>query len=440
MMRSTSLSSEETRGIDGIGSAGSSSRALLGTFAFMSPEQKKGGEVDHRSDLYAVGLMAFQMLTGEESPGFELPSELNPALHPGWDAWVRRALAGMPERRFESAGAMLGALPPVSVWHFDGDGASVAVAHGVGSVGEAPSIAPPQSPDAPPEAVPLESPPAATSDPADSLKSFPPAETEAVPTDLPVLEQAEPRKLDLGAGMALWMECIPPGRYHFGSPLSEQGRLSDEPVARDRILEEGFWLGRTPVTQAQWARVMGRSVREQSRLRGGAEERLRGEGADFPIYAISWAEAHEFCERIAHLSSEGYRFSLPTEEQWECAARAGTRTRFCSGDSGEDLDAVGWFHGNSGGTTHPVGTKAANRWGLLDVHGNVLEWTDSPHAGPYANGQQALSPEDCEHKVCRGGAWAHPGDACRAATRFRVLKTYRGSDVGFRLALVRVSK
>jgi len=100
-----------TRLEGGGSSAGTSTQALLGTYAYMSPEQKKGGEVDHRSDLYAVGLIGFQMLTGEETPGFEVPSDLVEGLDPAWDQWVRQSLASRADRRFADARRMKESLP-----------------------------------------------------------------------------------------------------------------------------------------------------------------------------------------------------------------------------------------------------------------------------------------------------------------------------------------
>ncbi len=101
----------EGRIANGGSQAGTSTQALLGTYAYMSPEQKKGKEVDHRSDLYAVGLIGFQMLTGEESPGFEMPSDLVDGLDPAWDGWVRQALASRADRRFRHAEDMQTSMP-----------------------------------------------------------------------------------------------------------------------------------------------------------------------------------------------------------------------------------------------------------------------------------------------------------------------------------------
>ena len=103
--------SDATRLEVGSGSVGTSTQALLGTYAYMSPEQKKGSDVDARSDLYAIGLIGFQMLTGDEAPGFDLPTDLVDGIDPAWDDWIRQSLAARPERRFIDAKAMQEALP-----------------------------------------------------------------------------------------------------------------------------------------------------------------------------------------------------------------------------------------------------------------------------------------------------------------------------------------
>lgn len=111
-----SMADPDVTRLEGSGSStGTSTQALLGTYAYMSPEQKKGGEVDHRSDLYAVGLIGFQMLTGEETPGFEVPSDLVEGLDPAWDQWVRQSLASRADSRFADARRMKETLPGSAV-------------------------------------------------------------------------------------------------------------------------------------------------------------------------------------------------------------------------------------------------------------------------------------------------------------------------------------
>ena len=106
----------------------------------------------------------------------------------------------------------------------------------------------------------------------------------------------------------------------------------------------------------------------------------RFKGPDLPVESVSWHEAMAFCEKLTQREREagrlpeGYEYTLPTEAQWEYACRAGTTTRFSFGDSDSDLGDYGWYGGNSSYTTHPVGEKLANPWGLYDMHGNVQEW------------------------------------------------------------------
>jgi formylglycine-generating enzyme required for sulfatase activity len=133
---------------------------------------------------------------------------------------------------------------------------------------------------------------------------------------------------------------------------------------------------------------------------------------------------------------KGWR--LPTEAEWEYAARAGTETRFHAGDRDEDLARAGWYWSNADQRTHPVGEKEANAWGLVDVHGNVWEWTyDCYDAGFYGRSPPddpvASDAEGCA-RVVRGGAWNYDAGYARAADRSRFDPAGRFSLVGFRCA------
>ncbi|WP_320042265.1 SUMF1/EgtB/PvdO family nonheme iron enzyme [uncultured Desulfobacter sp.] len=163
---------------------------------------------------------------------------------------------------------------------------------------------------------------------------------------------------------------IPPGTFMMGSPDSEPGRDDDE-ILHPVTLTKGFYMQTTQVTQAQWQAVMGDNPSDFS-----------GCGYDCPVERVSWEDVQEFIDRLnQQLSDTGYR--LPTEAEWEYAARAGSQTAFANGpitiiESGLDLDpnldAMGWYCYNAHGKTHPVAQKAANDWGLYDMHGNVWEW------------------------------------------------------------------
>ncbi|HEY5552519.1 MAG TPA: SUMF1/EgtB/PvdO family nonheme iron enzyme, partial [Opitutaceae bacterium] len=227
----------------------------------------------------------------------------------------------------------------------------------------------------------------------------------------------------------LVMKWVPPGEFDLGSPDDEDSRGVDEgPLTRVQ-LTRGFWLGRTEVTQAQWLAVMGTAP---SRFRGPV----------LPVEHVSWHEAMEFCrrvtvaERAASRLPDGYHYSLPTESQWEHAAKAGVAEGVPA-----DVDHQAWHDQNSGGTTHPVGLKLPNAWGLHDILGNVWEWCSDWYA-PYPGGHVVdyAGPPDgvASSKANRGGSWWAGPRGQRPANRYRDMPQNGNDDLGFRLALVPV--
>lgn len=169
---------------------------------------------------------------------------------------------------------------------------------------------------------------------------------------------------------------------------------------------------------------------------GGNPSNFKGDA--LPVENVSWTEAMEFCqklterERAARRLPDGYVYTLPTEAQWEYACRAGT-----TGEHAGALSAMAWYVQNSGNTTHAVGTKQANAWGLSDMHGNVLEWC----ADWYVNNLPGGSVTDPTgagsgaFRVVRGGGWGHAALHCRSAFRVRFEPVFRHNNLGFRLAL-----
>jgi len=253
------------------------------------------------------------------------------------------------------------------------------------------------------------------------------------------------RVLRLADNVSLALIYVAPGRFVMGSPESEPGRSPDE-RQHDVALTQGFWLGRTEVTQRQWAAVMKRSAQEQRAL-AEAERRdassaapaLPGESPEHPICYVSWDEATEFCRRINAAESDqgrvpsGYGYWLPTEAQWEYACRAGSAGPHAGGAS---LDEVAWYENNAGGVAHPVATKAANAWGLFDMLGNVSEWC-ADYYGEYPQGTaiDPYGPDAGAGRVERGGHWANPERRCRPAQRSGVPGNRRYPGTGLRLAL-----
>jgi formylglycine-generating enzyme required for sulfatase activity len=205
---------------------------------------------------------------------------------------------------------------------------------------------------------------------------------------------------------------------------------------------------------------MGTTVAEQ-RDKANPQFHLAGEGDALPMYFVSWDEAVEFCDKLS--KTEGRRYRLPTEAQWEYACRAGTQSAY--GGTGK-LDDMGWFADNSGDQridstdiwkndktnygkrvvddnhchAHPVAGKQANAWGLYDMHGNVLQWCSDIYDEKYYENGAATDPSGPEQKpnasrVLRGGSWYIIPANCRSADRFRLAPDFRYFNLGFRVAL-----
>jgi formylglycine-generating enzyme required for sulfatase activity len=224
----------------------------------------------------------------------------------------------------------------------------------------------------------------------------------------------------------LEMAYVRPGTFTMGSPANEPGRVNDEGPQTRVTLTRAFWLGQTEVTQAQWEALMGSNP-------------STFKGASRPVEQVSWNDAMAFCrklterERAAGRLPKGYAYTLPTEAQWEYACRAGT-TGLYAGDG--NLDDMGWYEGNSGNTTHPVGQKQPNAWGLYDMHGNVWEWCLDWY-GNYPGGRVTdyAGPSTGTRRVFRGGGWGRGAAFCRSAFRFKGVPSFRFFILGLRVAL-----
>ena len=226
---------------------------------------------------------------------------------------------------------------------------------------------------------------------------------------------------ELGAIAVRW---IPAGRFTMGSPSAEEGRFSDE-SQHEVVLSRGLFLAETECTQGQWEAVMGSNP---SNFRG----------KDRPVEQVSWEEAVEFCRKLTAkqrqegVLPEGWEWRLPTESEWEYAARAGT-----TGARHGELDAIAWHGGNSGNETHAVKGKQANAWGLHDMIGNVWEWCGDWY-GDYPTGSvtDPTGPGWGSYRVFRGGSWHLDARYARSASRFTFVPGRRRNFfLGFRPAL-----
>ena len=230
---------------------------------------------------------------------------------------------------------------------------------------------------------------------------------------LRLLNSAEAEKNSPIAGKEfVW---LPAGEFLMGSASSE-AEDDEQPLTRVRI-SRGFYLGKYEVTQAEWQAVMGGNPSEFDEC-----------GPDCPVENVSWDDVQEFIGKLnAAVGDERYR--LPTEAEWEYAARAGT-----SGDRYGNLDAIAWYGDNSGRRTHPVGQKQPNAWGLYDMLGNVWEWVgDWAAAYPGGSVTDPRGPGSGSGRVGRGGGWFNYAGICRASIRGSPSPGNRDYDLGFRL-------
>jgi formylglycine-generating enzyme required for sulfatase activity len=211
---------------------------------------------------------------------------------------------------------------------------------------------------------------------------------------------------------------IPAGTFTMGTPGIEPGRRDDETQHKVTI-STPFYMQTTPVTQGQWQKVMGNTPSHFIR------------DANCPVEEVSWNDVQEFIGRLNDMDGTR-KYRLPTEAEWEYACRAGTTTRFSSGD--EELKEAGWYNYNSGSGTQPVGQRDPNAWGLYDMHGNVWEWIQD-WWGAFSSDAvtDPTGPSEGLYRVVRGGSWLDSAFHCRSAERSDHYPGNRYSYVGFRL-------
>ena len=211
---------------------------------------------------------------------------------------------------------------------------------------------------------------------------------------------------------------IPAGQFLMGSPEDEEGRDADERQHEVRI-SEGFWMKKYEVTQGEWESVMGANP-----------SRFLDCGPRCPVERVTWFDTEEFMQRLnGRESGKGYRYRLPTEAEWEYAARAGT-----TGARYGELGEIAWYNENSGDRTHPVGQKQANAWGLHDMLGNAWEWTADWH-GEYPSSlvTDPQGPSKGSDRVGRGGGWYFNARDLRSASRNKGSPAKRYYSLGCRL-------
>lgn len=282
--------------------------------------------------------------------------------------------------------------------------------------------------------------------------------------------QNDPKEITNSIGLKL--NLIPKGAFTMGSKVNEKNR-EDHEVAHQVTITTDFYLGTYEVTQSQYEKVMGKNPSYFQDLR------IQGDNSNHPVEYIYWNEAVDFCNRLSEMPDEKKAervYRLPTEAEWEYACRAGSLTAYSFGDEPIQLNDHAWFANNSGNeqidsdaiwakhrdnprdyvdaleaagcTTHPVGLKKPNAWGLYDMHGNVAEWVSERYAAypgqPVIDPRREIAkPNDPEEKwadVIRGGSWYTLAVDCRSAARRKVTSSYRDGVIGFRVAMSQRAK
>ena len=382
---------------------------------YASPQQMKKEPADPRDDVYALGMIWFQLLQRDPHAaapvGTEWAEEMRP--HGVTDSQSRlltACLAVRADKRPKNTRELAEYLAQVAVEPKADDGSKLMSLKGHSAVKSAFDQAL-----------------------AASKAAAPKLSTSKSTAGYGGL----PRGVNNSAGMTFAL--VPPGRFTMGSPEGESGHREHEGPAHPVAVKKPFYLSVYPVTQAQYERVMGRNPSAFTRGHGG--------GPDHPVEMVSWEDAVRFCERLGRLPDEeahGRAYRLPTEAEWEYACRAGTSAAFSCGDKlgpkEAHFAAPGSF-GKSGGSGHTAaaGGREPNAFGLFDMHGNVQEWVSDWYDEYYYHDSPPEDPQGPEHgtlKVVRGGCWtAFPSD-CRSAARRGHAPDSPTNTIGFRVVMV----
>jgi len=224
-------------------------------------------------------------------------------------------------------------------------------------------------------------------------------------------------------GVNFTMVNVEGGTFTMGATAEQGNDAYDREKPAHQVTLSSYSIGQTEVTQALWYAVMGSNP---SDFTGNQQ---------CPVEMVSWDECQQFITRLNALTGKNFR--LPTEAEWEFAARGGNTSQGTKYSGSNDLNEVGWYMDNSNNTTHAVATKSPNELGLYDMSGNVLELCQDWYSDSYSSGAQTnpTGPSSGTQRVIRGGSYKTSPNTCRVSFRYPQTPTQKFSNVGFRLAL-----
>ena len=233
-------------------------------------------------------------------------------------------------------------------------------------------------------------------------------------------------------GVTFKMIYVEGGTFTMGATSEQESDANKDEKPAHQVTLSGYYIGETVVTQALWKAVM-----EKRKIMGMIKTDNNPssfKGDDRPVECVSWNDCKMFISKLNSLTGKNFR--MPTEAEWEYAARGGNKSRGYKYSGSDNIDDVAWYDGNSGNETHPVKTKNANELGLYDMSGNVWEWC-SDWYGSYSSAAQTnpKGPDSGTRRVLRGGCWDFYARYCRCSSRDDFDPDGRGIVLGLRLCL-----
>lgn len=242
--------------------------------------------------------------------------------------------------------------------------------------------------------------------------------------------------IETALGLNMKMIYVEGGTFMMGAPEDDkEARSTEKP--QHQVTLDSYYIAEFEVTQSQWEKVMGTTIYRHIDKTDGFY--TFGIGNTYPMYYVSWKDANAFCKKLSTLTGRTYK--LPSEAQWEFAARGGNKSRGYKYSGSNSIGEVTWYDSNSDSSTHPVGSKNyPNELGISDMSGNVSEWC-SDHFSMYSSNSQinptVPSSGDIlgDYLIARGGSYAQWADNCRVYSRHLGGKS-KYDDIGFRVVCI----